>query len=143
MKFGIILFVLSVAISIVLLNPSVKSKTMSWLLSTDKKVLSKMEMKVNGTVYKVVKIKNLRGLAVELYKLEDQELIFLDTKQLTDKKDAFYKFDDGKYNLFLKDINEDGVEDIILPSLDKNMKARLNVYSLDVTNEVLTRQTSH
>lgn len=143
MKLGIGLFLLSVIISIVLLNPAIKSRTMSLLLSTQKKILSQMEMTENGTTYKVVKVQNVRGLAIEVYKLTDDGPMLLDFQQLTDKKDAFYKFDDQKHNLFLKDVTDDGVADIILPSIDKNMKARLNIFSFDTVNERLQKVSKH
>lgn len=143
MKYGISLFVLSIVISFVLLNPVVKSKTMSLFLDTQREVLSKMDFQQQGTTYQVAKIQNKQGLAVELYKTDGQELVFLDRQQLTDKKDAYYKFDETKHNLFLKDINEDGLPEIILPSIDKNMKARLNVFSFDPTNETLKKVSAH
>ncbi len=143
MKYGILLFIISIVLSVILLNPAVKTKTMGWLLNTNKQILSQLEWELNDKTYKVVKVQNLQGLGIELYKIDDGELVFLDSKQLTDKKDAFYKFDDKKHNLFLKDINEDGVVEIILPSLDKNMKARLNIFSLDPINEVLRKQSTH
>ncbi len=143
MKYAVILFGVSILLSLVLLNPTVKQKTMSFFLDTQKQVLSQLEMQSQGRTYKIVKVQNLNGLAVELYKIEDGELIFLDSKELTDKKDAFYKFGDKKHNLFLKDINSDGSPEVILPSLDKNMKARLNVYTFDSVNETLEKQSQH
>lgn len=143
MKYGISLFVLSIVISFVLLNPAVKTKTMGLFLDTQREVLSKMDFQQQGTTYQVAKIQNKQGLAVELYKTDGQELVFLDRQQLTDKKDAYYKFDETKHNLFLKDINEDGLPEIILPSIDKNMKARLNVFSFDPTNETLKKVSAH
>jgi hypothetical protein len=129
--------------SAILLNPNVKSRTMAWMLGTQKEILSQLEVNHEGRNYKIVKIQNTKGLAVELYRVQDEEMTFLDSQQLTDKKDAFYNFGDGKYNLFMQDINEDGVADIILPSLDKNMRARLNVYSIDWVNEALRKQSQH
>lgn len=143
MKLGLSLFALSIAISVLLLNPTIKKKSMSWLLEMDKKVLSQLEFKRDQQTYKVIKVQNARGLAVELYKIESDHLMFLDAKQLTDKKDAYYRFGETKHNLFLKDINGDGEEDIVLPSLDKNMKARLNIYIFNVATETLEKVTQH
>jgi hypothetical protein len=143
MKYAVVLFVISIVASVFILNPRVKKLSMDLLLNTSKEVLSQMEVDLAGTSYKIVKVQNVKGLAVELYKLDEGVLTFLDSKQMTDKKDAFYKFDDEKHNLFLKDVNGDGVADIILPSIDKNMKARLNIYSIDTVNEVLQKQTTH
>ena len=68
----------------------------------------------------------------------------MDAEQLTDKSDAFYKFDEnGQHNLFLKDLSGNGEAEIILPSLDKNMKARLNVFSFDPENEELIKLSQH
>jgi hypothetical protein len=143
MKYGMSLFVISVLISIVILSPTVKKKTLQLLMNTDKTVLSQLEMERQGVLYKVIKVQNIKGLAVEVYKVENEMMLFLDAVQLSDKQDAFYKFGDKKYNLFLKDLNDDGEEEIILPSLDKNMKARLNVFSFDSISEVLRKQTAH
>lgn len=144
MKLGIGLFILSILVSFVLLNPSIKNKTMGYFLNRNKLILSQLEMQgPNGEIYKVLKVSNRKGLGVEVYKNMDGSPVLLSAVQLTDKKDAFYKFDDKKHNLFLKDINEDGVDDIILPSIDKNMKARLNVFTFDFVNETLTKVTQH
>ncbi len=143
MKLGLVLFIASIGISFVLLSPSVKQKTIELMLDPDKKVLSQVEMEHNGTRYKIVKVQKLRGLGVELYKFINDELVFLDSQNLTDKKDAFYKFDEGKHNLFLKDLNQDGNVEIILPSLDKNMKARLNVFHFNQLEERLVKISKH
>ena len=143
MKLGIGLFIASILISVVLLNPKIKKMTMGLFLNTQKQVLSQLEMKHQGTTYKILKVENLKGLAVEIYKIDESGGMLLDTQQLTDKKDAFYKFGDRKHNLFLKDINEDGQTEIILPTLDKNMKARLNVFHFDSENERLVKVTKH
>ena len=143
MKYGIILFVISLLVSVILLNPKIKARTMALMLNTQKEVLSQLEMERDGIRYKVIKVHNIRGLALEIYKLENNETMLLDSHQLTDKKDAFYKFGKAKHNLFLKDINDDGITEIILPSLDKNMKARLNVFTFDSINEKLQKITQH
>ena len=144
MKLGISLFILSLLASFVILNPSVRSKTVSFFLSTQREILSHLEFQRNQNIYKVVKVKNIKGLSLELYKKTEEGFILLDSEQLTDKTDAFYKFDEsGQHNLFLKDLSGNGEEEIILPSLDKNMKARLNVFSFDPENEELIKLSQH
>ena len=94
MKLGIGLFVISILVSVVLLNPKIKSKTMSIFLNTQKTILSQLEMEENGVKYKIIKVQNIGGLALEVYKITDDGPMFLDSDQLTDKKDAYYKFGD-------------------------------------------------
>ena len=76
---------------------------------------------------------------VEFYKKENEQLIFLDRKKLVGFKDAFYRFGDKKHNLFLKDVNGDQSPEIIVPTIDKNLQARLNVFIFDFENETLHR----
>lgn len=145
MKFGIALFLLSVGISIILLNPEVKKRTMGLLLNTEKQVLSQLEVENRGVRFKIVKVKTVEGLGVELYKFADNEFMFLDGHRLTDKMDAFYKFGNKKHNLFMKDVSDpaDGIDELILPSLDKNMRARLNIFKIDFLGEKLTKISNH
>lgn len=144
MKLGSGLFILSLLVSFVILNPSVRKKTVSFFLNSQREILSHLEFQRNQNLYKVVKVKNLKGLSLELYKEMEEGFVLLDSEQLTDKTDAFYKFDEnGQHNLFLKDLSGNGEAEIILPSLDKNMKARLNVFSFDPENEELIKLSQH
>lgn len=145
MKYGIVLFILSIVFSVILLNPSVKKKTMELLLQKDKKVLSQLEVEHEGTRYKIVKVQTVEGLGVEFFKIVDNEVMFLDSHQLTDKKDASYKFGEEKHNLFLKDVSDpqDGTPEVILPSIDKNMRARLNIFHINYIDEKLEKISSH
>ncbi len=143
MKLGIALFFISIIVSVILLNPRIKSKTLELFVGTQREVLSQLIMNDSGQEYKILKVKTVDGLIVEIYKISEDHFILLDSQALTDKKDAFYKFGNSKHNLFLKDLNEDGRSEIILPTLDKNMKARLNVFIFDPISEKLEKVTQH
>jgi len=144
MKLGSGLFFLSLLISFIILNPSIRKNTARFFLDSQREILSHLEFERNQNLYKVVKVKNLRGLSLEIYKKIDESFVLMDAEQLTDKSDAFYKFDEnGQHNLFLKDLSGNGEAEIILPSLDKNMKARLNVFSFDPENEELIKLSQH
>ena len=143
MKFGLILFIVSILFSFILLNPQVKEKTMSLFLDSGRSVLSQMDYEFEQSRYKVLKIMTLKGLRVEMYRYTDDGLMLVDAQDLTDKKDAYYKFGEKKHNLFLQDVNGDGSSEIILPSIDKNMKARLNVFIFNSESEKLEKVTQH
>ncbi len=144
MKLGTSLFIFSLLLSFVILNPSVRKKTVGLFLDSQREILSHLEFQRDQNLYKVVKVRNLKGLSLELYKKTDDGFILLDSEQLTDKTDAFYKFDEGEqHNLFMKDLSGNGEAEIILPSLDKNMKARLNIFSFDPENEELIKLSQH
>ena len=97
-----------------------------------------------GSTYKILKLKDVKGLALEVYKLTEEGLYELaDREELTDTKDAYYVFNDKKLNLFLKDLDDDKFPEIVLPSIDKNMAARLNVYSFDIYTGKLNKESRH
>lgn len=116
---------------------------MSFFMGSQRVVLSQLDYQVEDSSYKVIKLNTSRGLVVEVYRRDGDELVLVDSKSLADKKDAYYKFGEKKYNLFLKDINDDGQAEVILPSIDKNMKARLNVFRFDQIQEKLQKITQH
>ena len=143
MKFAAVLFCASILGSIILLNSNTRKFLSDMLLPPARTVLSKLEMKRESQTYKILKVSTREALVVELYKKNGDQFDLIDTHKLTDKKDAHYKFKDTQHNLFLKDINNDGSPEIILPSIDQNMKARLNVFMFDPENELLQKVTQH
>ncbi len=134
---------MSILVSFTLLNPKVQSKLTSLFFGTGRSVLAQMEMDLEGQKYKVIKVSDIQGLAIEIYKYTDEGLFFMDSSPLTDKKDGFYKFEDKKYNLFLKDINGDSRNEIVTPTVDKYIKGRLNVFFFDPDTEQLKKVTKH
>jgi hypothetical protein len=144
MKTSLILFICSLITSFIILNPSVRDFTQNLLVKNQRQILSQMDFSQGGQEYKVVKIKDPQGLSLELYKKVEGALLLTDSAQLTDKKDAHYRFEESnKHNLFLKDINGDGEHEIIAPSIDKNLKARLNIFRFDPVDEKLIKLTQH
>ena len=139
MKLALFLFALSLLVSFTFLTPSVRKSMKNLLIGSDKQVLSQVEMEHQGNQYKIIKVQKPGSLAVELYKKMGEEFLFLDSHLLRDKTDAFYKFQEARYNLFLKDLNGDGQVEIILPSLDQNMAARLNIFHFDPIQEKLVK----
>ena len=143
MKLGLLLFFLSLILSFVLLNPWVRQQTSLVFNGDERVVLSQLDFKRDQADYKLVKLSTARGLVIEIYRKESGSSLKLDSQQLADKKDAFYKFETRKLNLFLKDINGDGVDEVIVPSLDRNLRARMNVFSFDPVLEKLQKVTQH
>jgi len=143
MKWAALLFVISILTSVILLNPHVRAQTREYFFNKNKTILSQLEFESSKKNYKIIKAQTPMGLSVELYRIHNNEILLLDRQHLTDKKDAHYKFGQNKYNLFLKDINQDGNDEIILPTLDKNLKARLNIFVFDPEQEKLLKISQH
>ena len=143
MKFVTFLFLVSLAISFVLLNPKIRSKTMKLFSGKDRSVLSRMDIRFEDQKYRIIKVFDFQKIFVEVYRHTMDGFILVDRQSLTDKRDAFYKFGENKYNLFLKDIDNDGDNEILIPTIDKNMKARLNIFDFDPSNERLSKISQH
>lgn len=144
MKLAAALFIFSLLFSFFVISPSIKSITHKYFLQTERKILSQMTVDRAGSTYKILKLKDVKGLALEVYKLTEEGLYELaDREELTDTKDAYYVFNDKKLNLFLKDLDDDKFPEIVLPSIDKNMAARLNVYSFDIYTGKLNKESRH
>lgn len=140
---ALILFLISVLVSFALVNPKVKKWTQSLLIDTDRRVLSQLDTSIDKMNVKILKIKEMKGLFLEIYKKTDASPQLLDRVMLTDKKDAFYSFENKKLNLFLKDINEDKIPEILVPTIDKNMTAHLNIFSFSSVTEKLEKISEH
>lgn len=145
MKLAIILFISSLAFSFFLVNPNTKELTQGLLLNSERKILSQLTLEDENHSYKILKVKELKGLSVEVYRYnsEDGSFNLVDSDTLTDTKDAFYVFNNQKLNLFLKDINDDQFPEIVLPTFDKNMTARLTIYSFDIETGKLSKVSVH
>ena len=115
-----------------------------YFLQTDRKVLSQVTMTKGEIVYKILKVQDLKGLSVEIYQKDtNDQFKLVDSDVLTDRKDAYYVFNKQKLNLFLKDIDNDNFPEIVLPSIDKNMSARLNIYSFNTYTGQLKKVSKH
>ncbi|MCB0377182.1 MAG: hypothetical protein KDD33_01690 [Bdellovibrionales bacterium] len=144
LKWALGLFALSILVSFLIIHPRIRQWARDNFLDKERKILSQLETAYGDTQVKILKISNWQGMFLEVYQLSSEgNFDLLDRAQLTDSKDAFYNFKDKKLNLFLKDVNEDGVAEILLPSMDKNMKPHINIYSFDLSSGKLNKISSH
>lgn len=111
------------------LHPDVRQFLKSYTNISYRKVLSTVTGVFQQKPFKIVKIKNNEGLFIEVYQvLSDQDWPLISKFQLPDNRDGYIMFQDQATNLALQDIDGDLVPEIIAPSYDKNLTARLNVY---------------
>lgn len=143
MKFSLATFALSLMISVLLLLEPVRSRVQQIFNRSQREVLSSLEFKRGDQSYRIIKIKTGQGLALEVYKRLEEGDLLLDVANLADKRDASFKFAGKSANLFMQDISGDGIPDIISPSLDKNLKARLNVFLWNEQDEKLEKLTAN
>lgn len=95
--------------------------------------------------YTILKIRQRDQIFVEVYKQTDPqaEAVFVTRIDLTDRKDAFFNFRGQATNLAVTDIDQDGVQEILIPAYDQDMTARLNIYKFNSTTNTFTRMSSN
>ena len=144
LKRTIFLFVTSLGISLLLFVPSLRSYLVNSFSPTSTEVLSVLEMSVNERKVKILKVRRKGKLFVEIYGVpENSNPVLIDRETLTDIKDAHYKFGEGRSNLFLQDVDGEGLPEVIAPTYDKNMQAHLNIFKLEEATAFLTKISKH
>lgn len=144
-EFVIGLFILSMGISIVLFSPNIREINQGFLFKDGREVLSSLDASFSGKKYKILKLRDIEGILIEIYAVQADSgsIEFVDRSYLSDSKDAFYDMDNKQMNLFLKDINNDSIPEIITPSYDKNLIAHLNIFAFDTMTGKLVKLSEH
>ena len=93
-------------------------------------ILAKLFTTFDETHYVIFKIRSENGIDIEIYE-KDGSTYFQKLKQkfsFPEDKDAFLMVDGNSISLALSDVNQDGVMDIVMPTVDQFGLSRLNVF---------------
>ena len=145
LSFVLGLFVMAMGISLVLFSPKLREFSQGLLFRDGREVLSSLEAVFDGRKYKVLKLRDIEGILIEIYEIDQETsaIQFVDRSYLSDNKDAYYDMNDKKMNLFLKDINKDNIPEIITPSYDRNLVAHLNIFAFDPMTRKFVKLSEH
>ena len=78
---------------------------------------------------KVIKVLTHEGMFLEVYgQIQNGVSPLIQKIQLPDNRDGFFTIGDRTSNLFIHDIDEDNLFEIIAPSFDENLIAHLNIF---------------
>ena len=124
------------------LHPRIRKQLYVWHHKGEREVLAVARGPVVHTELKskVVKLRTHEGIFIEVYGGPQlHHLSLMDRFLLPDKKDGYFhvqthlRFESRLHkeasNLALKDLNGDRVLEIIAPTFDNKLNARLNIYS--------------
>ncbi len=107
------------------LNPSENDK--------NRIILAKIFTSYNSIQFVVFKIRTDVGIDIEIYE-KDSTTFFQKLKQkfsFPDDKNAFLMIDGNSITLALSDVDKDGVDDIVVPTVDQYGLSRLNIFKYD------------
>ena len=130
----VIAFFILLAIAFTALTqvPVVRSSLNSLLKNQQRHVLAKLTGFFSNDQIEmlILKVQDPAGLQIEIYEV-DRKLDTQTFKQkfdLSEDADSYVTIDKNSTNLALQDVDQDGVLDIIAPSVDRNGNLRLNTF---------------
>lgn len=131
------LICLSASLMTLTLYTPTREKILDLTGAYDRKVIGKIDGNItqNGPHITVVKIKTRQEISIEIFeKKSEQDSYQLKRKiDLPDIQDAYFNLYGEATNLALTDVDSDGVQEIIAPTLDQDLSPRLNVIKYDPT----------
>ncbi|MBY0385984.1 hypothetical protein K2X05_12565 [bacterium] len=117
-----------------------QSTLFSWFKADARSVLAALPVRFGEDQFKIVKLKEPNGILIEVYKqIENQSSLYTQFR-LEDRSDAYYDFKSSVTNLFVANIDEDLENEIIVPSLTKNLESEINVIKYESSEKKFTLQ---
>lgn len=134
------------AMTTVAVVPGLRTKAKALIQSDSRHVLAKISGKAttDSPRFTILKISDPDGLSLEIYTLEEEtgKMILTSKLRLEEKRDAFFSFQGNATNLAFTDIDGDGVLEIVAPTYDEQMVARLNVFKYNPDSKSFDRMVS-
>lgn len=125
------LALIAMALTVVAVVPSLRSKVKDAFISTNRKIVAKVDgtLGKNGPKVVILKIQSGSALSLEVYQSEEQGgLTLLSKLPLYETRDGFVLVQGNATNLALVDVDKDGTLEIVAPTYDEQMVPRLNIF---------------
>lgn len=127
-----VLAVVLAALTVAALVPASRNAIRRALLSEDRQILAKTSGYITpeGPYVSVFKILEEGGITIEVYTSSDDggSPVLLQRLPLDEKRDGYFNFMGNATNLAMSDADKDGAMDILAPTFDSQMTARLHVF---------------
>jgi len=133
---------MALLVTAVAITPNLRQEVRDFFTPDHRIILAKVSGDLTGKGLKVtvLKIQNRDNLVLEIYNDENPEASTLMTKiNLPEKRDAYFQLKGNATNLALVDIDGDGTLEILAPTFDDQMIARLNIYKFNVQTRSFDR----
>lgn len=138
------LTLVAMALTVVAVVPSLRGKVKDAFLSTERKIVAKVDGTLGPDGPKVValKIQSRNSLSVEIYSSSDEGLTLMAKLPLYEARDGFVLVQGNATNLALTDVDKDGVLEIVAPTYDDQMVPRLNIFRYNPNTKSFDRATA-
>lgn len=131
-------------VALVVVHPRLRSATQELLSHDYRSVLATVtgNFGKDQTPIKIIKVKTQRQLLIEFYSISDElEPKLLQKIELDDKRDAYFNYNGSATNLALSNIATEEDPSLLVPSVDRNLRAHLNVFRYDQKGQRFIRAT--
>lgn len=141
-----LLALLAVVAFVAVVHPDVRTSVRSSLRSDFRTVVStaKGDLSGTGVMFTVAKIKTRDNIYLEIFETVIEQTLegesentsasessatrLVERIEISDARDAFFSFNGQATNLAIDDVNGDGRPEILVPTFDRNLVGRLNVF---------------
>lgn len=149
-----LLTLLAVVAFVAVVHPDVRTSVRSSLRSDFRTVVStaKGDLSGTGVMFTVAKIKTRDNIYLEIFETVIEQTLDSESEnasnnasinasinassatrlveriEISDARDAFFSFNGQATNLAIDDVNGDGRPEILVPTFDRNLVGRLNVF---------------
>ncbi len=142
----IALVVIAMLITTVAVVPSLRNRVKDLFQNQNRHILAKVsgQLSQGGIQLTVLKISTSDGLSLEIYSSDQvsESPMLIAKLQLSERRDAYFSFQGNATNLALTDVDNDGNLEIIAPTYDDQMVARLNIFKYNDSIKSFERMQS-
>jgi hypothetical protein len=136
------LVAVAVLVTAAALTPQFRQGLRDFFVPEHRTILAKISGDLTGQGMRVtvLKIQGRDNMSVEIYSEENPETSTLMAKiALPEKRDAYFSLKGNATNLGLADIDGDGTLEILVPTFDEQMVARLNIFKFNAATRTFQR----
>lgn len=145
----VILSVVLAGLIVLSLNPSGRRAVRGWLFSDSREILAKTTgyLSKEGPFVSIFKIREKDSLFLEVYAIKTNDKNETHTEliqriDLPEARDGYFNFMGNATNLALSDTDNDGTMELLAPTFDQQMTARLNVFKFNQTTQTFDRASA-
>lgn len=136
------LILIALGVTIIALTPALRHDIKKILTVDSRTILAKIsgDLTGSGPIFTILKIQSGEDLFLEIYGDQNADNNSLITKiNLAEKRDGYFLLKGNATNLGLTDVDGDGVLEIVAPTFDEQMVARLNIYKYNAQTHSFDR----
>lgn len=127
------LFLTGLVASFLVISPTYRARFSNFISEKEssRHILATLAFTAGPNLFKAVKIRKDKQIVVEIYKMTTENYVLVTSFNIPGSRDLFYDFESSMSNLFSANIDADAGDEVIVPVLDQNLVARLNVIKFD------------